>query len=215
MSLRFSFSDFDEDQGILNGYFDPIKEAATNAMRGMSEVAKNAGRAEIARAGFGKKWQNALRAENYPKRQFSANAAAWLYHRIPYAGVFEQGAQIRGKPYLWLPLSSTPKLGQNKRLTPRSFQAAYATKLVPMKNAAKPILGAPMSVTKAAARKGPPYKITKAALRRGATAQGVIRTVPVFVGVDTVSIRKRFDLARVFSAAADRLPALYLDNLKA
>jgi hypothetical protein len=214
MSLNFSFTDFDGDQGFLNGYIDPIKEAATGAIRDVAEIAKTKGRANIASAGFGKGWQDALRAQAYPKKKATINAAAWVYHRIRYASVFEDGAQIRGKPHLWLPMTGTPKVGKWQKLTPATFQAKYGTKLVPMKNAAKPLLGAPMSVTKAAARKGPPYKITKAALRRGATAQGVIRTVPLFVGVDTVSIRRRFNLERVFAAAADRLPALYLDNLK-
>lgn len=214
MALKFSFEQIEGSfGGLLDGYFDPIKEAATGAMKDVSDLAKTRGRDEIARAGFSKRWQNTLRNDTFPRRGFSADAAAWLYHRIPYAGVFEEGATIRGRPRLWVPLSSTPKLGRNKRLTPQNF-ARDMGKLVPMTNARQPLLGAKLAVTKAAARRGPPYKVTKSALRRGASGQGIIRTVPVFAGVDTVQIRKKFDLERAFRGAADRLPQLYLDNLK-
>jgi hypothetical protein len=215
MTFDFSLKALDGDFGSLtNGYFAPIKEAATLAMRDLAEHAKERGRANIAAAGFSKRWQNALRAEAYPRRKFSADAAVWLFHRIPYAGVFEEGATIRGRPRLWVPLSTTPKLPRRQRLSPRNFAANFG-KLVPMVNARKPLLGAPLAVTAAAARKGPPYRVTAAALRRGASGQGIIRTVPVFVGVDTVSIRKRFDLRSTFESAADQIGALYLRNLKA
>ena len=212
MGLGFTFDKFSDDFGIFDGYFDPIRRAATGAMKDLSETAKMQGRAEISRAGFSKRWQNTLRSEAYPKRDFSANAAVWLYHRIPYAGVFEEGARIRGKPLMWVPLSSTPKIGRNKPLTPKSFAAAYG-KLVPMRGK-QPLLGAPVKVTRAAARRGGPYRVTRAALRNGASGQGIIRTVPVFVGVDTVNIRKRFNLAKTFDQASRQLPQLYLNNLK-
>ena len=215
MALEFeaSFVDLTGDFGVVNGYFDPIKEAATLAMRELTEVAKKRGRARIGQAGFSRRWENALRGETYPERGFSANAVSFLYHRIPYAGVFEEGARIRGRPYLWLPLSTTPRLGRRKKLTPQNFSREFGP-LVPMRGE-KPLLGAKAAVSKTAARKGGPYKITKAGLRKGAAGQGIIRTVPVFVGVDTVNIRKRFNLKREFEIASRQLPALYLKNLKA
>jgi hypothetical protein len=215
MSLRFSFSDFDGDQGFLNGYFDPMKEAADAAMTEVAELAKKNGRAHIAGVGFSKNWQNALRSEKYPKKRQSINASAWVYHRIKYAGIFESGGQIAGDPLLWLPLSTTPKLGKFTRLSPNNFKTKFNTKLITMQNGKRPMLGAPMTVTKSAARKGPPYKITAANLRKGASGQGIIRTVPVFIGIDTVAIRKRLNLIPVFRAAADQIGALYLKNLKA
>lgn len=214
MSLRFSFSDIDGDFGdTFNGYFDPIKRAATGAIKDVSELAKNNGRAEIASAGFSRKWQNTLRSDAYPKRGFSVNSAAWIYHRIPYAGVFEEGASIRGRPRLWIPLSGTPRLTGRNKLNPRNFEMQIG-KLFPMKNARKPLLGARIGLTASAANKGPPYRVTRAALRRGAAGTGVIRTVPIFVGVDTVNIRKKFDLRTVFDRAANQLPQLYLNNLR-
>ena len=212
--IDFTISGFDADRSFLNGYFDPIRQASTAAMKEVADLAKERGRQNIAGAGFGKRWQNALRSEAYPKRGESVNAAAWIYHRIPYAGVFEQGATIRGNPLMWVPLSTTPSLGRRNKLTPKNFESQIGP-LFSMRGSKQPLLGAKVAVTKAAARRGPPYRVTRAALRRGAAGNGVIRTVPVFVGVDTVRIRKRFDLASVADQVAREIPRLYLKNLKA
>ena len=213
MELSFTLSGFDVDRSFLNGYFDPIRQASTAAINDVGDLAKQRGRQKIAAAGFGKRWQNALRSEVYPKRAESVNAAAWIYHRIPYAGVFEEGATIRGKPLMWVPLSTTPKLARRTKLTPKNFSSQIGP-LVSMRGGKQPLLGASVAVTKAAARRGPPYRVTRAALRRGAAGNGVIRTVPVFVGVDTVRIRKRFNLASVADQVAREIPSLYLKNLK-
>ena len=74
----------------------PIAKAATAAVRETAEMAKSAGRASIAGAGFSRKWQNALRAKIYPPNRDSMRAAALIYHKVPYAEVFEDGAVIHG-----------------------------------------------------------------------------------------------------------------------
>ena len=74
------------------------------------------GRADIAAAGFSRRWQNAFRVDVFPRgRKVSVDAAAWVFHKIPYAEVFEEGATIRGRPYLWIALPGTPTRigGQN------------------------------------------------------------------------------------------------------
>jgi hypothetical protein len=42
-----------------------------------------------------------------------------------------------------------------------------------------------------------------------------LRLVPLFVGVSTVNIRKKFNLREIFARAASRLGELYVKNLKA
>jgi hypothetical protein len=76
----------------------PIAKAATAAVREAAELAKSGGRTSIATAGFSRKWQNALRANVYPPNRDSMRAAALIYHKVPYAEVFERGAVIHGKP---------------------------------------------------------------------------------------------------------------------
>ncbi|TIV93594.1 MAG: hypothetical protein E5V74_24880, partial [Mesorhizobium sp.] len=81
---------------------DPVGAAGTAAITEAGNLAKAAGRRDIAAAGFSVRWQNALRLNIYPKGRASIDAAALIFHKIPYAGVFENDTLISGKPNLWL-----------------------------------------------------------------------------------------------------------------
>ena len=193
----------------------PIAEAATRAIGEAASEAKTGARASIAAAGFGRKWQNALRADIYPRgRETSVNAAAHIFHRIPYAGVFEEGARIPGSPWLWLALPHVADRIGRFRMTP----ARYPEKLQFIRRPGKPpLLAARIGMSRATAKKGGPSRLTASAMKKGEKGGGakrVVRSVPVFVGISTVKIRKRFDIARVIRAAADRLPALYLKHFR-
>ena len=86
----------------------PMAKAASAAVREAANLAKAGGRANIAAAGFSRKWQNALRAKVYPPNRDSINAAALIYHKVPYAEVFEEGAIIHGKPMLVAAVAECP-----------------------------------------------------------------------------------------------------------
>lgn len=215
MSFRFKYeSKAGEFAEAIEGIGGSISEAGTAAIRAAGDLAKDRGRQSIRDAGFSKKWENTLRADAFPKRGDSLSAAAAIYHKIPFADVFESGATIRGKPTLWIPLSTSPqKLGRQK-MTPKNFTQKVAP-LFPLPNKGKrKILAASMSVSKAAAKRGPPYKPTLAALRRGAAGQGVTVAVPIFTGVDQIGIRKKFKITQAVEDAAEKLPQFYLRFLK-
>jgi Family of unknown function (DUF6441) len=111
MNLRFAYSD------VARGFVDtivrepqrPIAKAATAAIREAVEIAKRNERASIAAGGISRKWQNALRVNTYPPQGDSLRPAAFIYHKIRHAGVFEEGAVIGDKPLLWLPLANVPR----------------------------------------------------------------------------------------------------------
>jgi hypothetical protein len=107
----------------FTGHYRTIAQAATGAIKEAAELAKSAARSNIASAGFSERWQNALRANTYPKSGESIDAAALVYHKIPYAGIFERGGTITGKPLLWIPLGQN--LSGGNRLTPKSATAAF------------------------------------------------------------------------------------------
>lgn len=193
-------------------HYRPIAEAGSAAMRDAANDIKLRGRADIAAAGFGKRWQNTFRVDTYPKRGVSANAAALIYHRIPYADVFETGATIRGKPTLWVPLSSTPKKIGRKRMSAKNFRREIGP-LQFIKGGRRPLLAARISVRSAKAKT--PGRVTLAALRRGAIGGGPVRSVPLFVGVPSVTLRDRFSLREITRRAADSLPQLYLKHFQA
>ena len=52
-------------------------------------------------------------------------------------------------------------------------------------------------------------KISLARFRSGGKGEGPFVSVPVFVGLDTVSIRKRLNITRIVRNARERLPELY------
>lgn len=73
----------------LREKYRPLAEAGQETIIEIANAIKNAGRAEIAAAGFSARWQNALRADVYPKRKVSLNAATLVFHKIPYADVLK------------------------------------------------------------------------------------------------------------------------------
>lgn len=192
----------------------PMAKASTAAVREATEFVKVGGRQNIAAAGFSKRWQNTLRSQNFPKRGISLRPAGYIFHRIPYAGVFEDGAIIRGKPLLWVPLKNTPKKLGRRRMTPSNLTQETGQRLHTIVSpGGKPLLGARVGLSRTNARRARP-KITQAALRRGPGGTGIVRTVPLFVGIDVANIRKRFNISGITRSAVRRLPSLYNRHLR-
>src|SRR5690242_11406255 len=135
MTLRFRLTD------AAKGFVDavsrelrkPIARAATAAIREAGQIAKRNGRSSIAAAGFSRKWQNALRVNVYPPQGESLRPAAFIFHKIKYAGAFEEGAVIAGKPLLWLPLGNVP-VRRGRPMTP----SQYARSVGPLVSVQRP-----------------------------------------------------------------------------
>jgi hypothetical protein len=214
--LRLSFllatKGFDQAIAELN---KPIATTATAAMDDAKTMVKIEAREDIARAGFSKRWQNALRVDRYPKgNRVSMEAAVFLFHRIPYAGVFEDGAKIQGNPLLWIPLSTTPqKIGRN-RTTPKRVDAIIPGDLVPIRSRSGiPLMGATVRVSRTQAMQDRP-KVTLAALRRGREGTGFLRTIPLFFGVRVAEVRKQLNIRQICEKARDRIPRFYAKNFR-
>jgi len=194
-----------------------IAQAATDTIKEAGAIVKERGRGSIAAAGFSRKWQNALRVDVYPQRGVSVDAAAVVRHKIPYAGVFEDGAVIDGKPYLWLPLGNLPG-----ELTAANFQKKVGQPLRTIRRPGKPpLLAAVIRATdKRLASKG----LSLSLLKRGANisvsngkvsrGRGTIHIIPSFVGVPTVAISKKFDIRGVIAKVQSQLPALLIKNIQ-
>ena len=183
--------------------YAPMSAAAQGAIASAGAIVKAEGRADIAAAGLGAGFVKALRVDIYPQGRNSLNATAHIYHKIPYAGVFEEGATIRGQPRLWLALPSTPQRYGRKPMTPELFAKSIGPLSFVKRPGKRPLLVAK-------AKKG--KNMTKISLARfcsGGRGEGPFVSVPVFVGVDSVSIRKRLNITRIVRQARDRLPKLY------
>jgi hypothetical protein len=198
MALRFRLTD------VAKGFVDvialeiekPIAKAATAAMRDTGDSAKRNGRASIAAAGFSRKWQNALRVNIYPPQGDSIRPAAFIFHKIRYAGVFEQGALIAGKPLLWLPLNSVP-VRRGRPMLP----SEYARSVGPLVSVQRP--GRPPLLF---AKHQPKRRRRRAAESLGRKS--------LYVGLSAVEIARRFDVRGAAVEAANQLPALYEKHLR-
>ena len=140
-------------------------------------------------------------------------AAALIYHKVPYARVFEEGAVIHGKPYLWLPLPNAPFGAGGRRIPPSKFRAQTGSPLYTIRRPGKPpMLGANVRMTGARAGK----TISLSLLRRGRNpgGRGTVHLVPLYVGIDAASIPKRFGVIAAIQRAAARLPELYLKHFR-
>ncbi|RWQ12332.1 DUF6441 family protein [Mesorhizobium sp.] len=210
---RFRYQKKDGEFGAALASMEvPIGFAGTAAIAEAADIIKREGRRDIAAAGFSKRWQNALRVNLYPKRGASMNAAAVIYHKIQYAGVFEEGATIVGKPLLWLPLPDAPKGRGGASIRPSEYRARIGHPLYSIRRPGKaPLLGANIRVTKARSQKG----ISLSQLKRGRNpgGKGEVRLVPLYIGVPRVNIRDRFSIREITERAAARLGDLYLKHL--
>jgi hypothetical protein len=210
MSLRLTYLALrGEFAAELQKIEQPIAKSATAAVREAAELAKAEGRGSIAAAGFSRKWQNALRANLYPPNRDSMRPAALIYHKVPYAVVFEEGAVIRGKPLLWLPLPNAPMGAGGRRIPASKFRQQIGSPLYTIQRPGKPpLLGANVRMTRARAGKA----ISLGLLRRGRNpgGKGTVGLVPLYVGVEVANIGKRFAILDAIRRAAARLPELYL-----
>lgn len=198
-----------------------IATAATGAMNDAGAQIKQQGRANIASAGFSVRWQNAMRVNLYPdkKRAVSLHPALLAYHKIPYAGVFENGATIAGSPYLWLPLPNVPTSVNGRHMSPANYIRQIGPLQLIIRPGKPPLLGGYIE----AGPRGATGAITIPKLKAGARlAKSVLPgapkarlvLVPLFFGIDKVQIAKKFALKPIFMKAAKDLPALYVKNLK-
>jgi hypothetical protein len=173
-----------------------------------ANLLKTGVRNNIRAAGFTARWSNAWRVLIFPKQKSdkAISGALFAFHKIDYAGVFEEGATIRARRgLLWLPLNTVPKGVKS----PRDLNGV---KLISMKGAKEPLLGAEVRLAKNA---DPTKQLSRSKLRRGtAGKRGTVHAVPLFHGVSSVVIRKKFNIIGTARRVAESLPGRYLANLK-
>lgn len=202
-------------EAMFLGSSQRIVEAAHDTIEEAGAIVKTEARRDIAASGLGQGFVQALRVDVYPKQgsKKSINAAAHIYHKIPYAGVFEDGATIRGKPQLWVTLKSSPKKIGQKRMSPELFIDRIGPLQYVRMTGKKPMLFAKMK-----AGRGPTKgNITLARLRAAQVpgAKGPFMSVPIFIGVSTVNVRKRLNIKGIVRNATNKLAEIYASKIGA
>lgn len=175
------------------------ESAVTRAMQAAGQELKADWRAQITRAGLGARLARTIRSEAYPKRGESLEAAALVWTKAPQIiGAHDSGPLIRSKSGFWLaiPTEAAGKGRGGKRLTPGEWEQRRGLRLRFIYR-----------------KRGPSLLVAEGRLNsrgigvasRSKTGRG-LTTVPVFILVPQVKLRKRLDLARDASRVQAQVP---------
>jgi hypothetical protein len=200
-----------------------IAKAATLGMRAAGKDAVKKGRESIAQAGFSPRFQRTLRVINKPPSGFVLNPSAYVHSTLNYADIFETGKTITGSPLLWLPLPNVPRYKDRKHMTPAQY-VRFVGPLVTMRRpGGLPMLGAVVETGGKPTRR----RLRLTALHRaGGERLAAIRrfaherirqtiTIPLFIGVSSVTIPKKFDVKGAVEDAFGEFEKFYQENLEA
>ena len=154
---------------------------------------KDAWRGQVTGAGLGQRLANTWRAEVYPKGKLSIKAAGLVYSRAPViVGAHDQGATIRSKDGFWLaiPLPAAGKGPRGKRMTPGLWEKLRGQRLRFIYRRGQPSL---LVAENQRARQGQRGGFSAASQKAQATGRGLV-TVPMFLLVPQVTLKKKFDI---------------------
>ncbi len=208
LSLSCDSGPFSRGQLLV---IEKVKRAATDTIREAAELAKQAGRRSMAAGGMSGRFQNTLRSVVYPKTGTALRPSAVIFDKVEWAGVFETGATIAGKPLLWIALDSAPVGAGGHRLSPKEFTAAGG-KLVSVNVPGKP----PMLGVMVNDRAPGPWgraTLSKSRLLKGGYKKGYAGTStrfqPLYVGKPQVVDPKKFDIHGAVAEVGDLIPELF------
>jgi hypothetical protein len=189
-----------------------LATAATQTVRELGAFIKKGGRASIASAGFSRRWQNTWRVVIFPAQGISQTPAAYGYHKIRYSNVFEEGATIHGSPLLWLPLPGVPKTIGGRHMSPKNYVQTIGPLHTIFRPGKPPLLAGYMQgVREGTAITVRKLKAGNQAMRsaRPGAPVGHVISVPLFFGISSVTLAKRFNVKGVFQQARQLLKPTY------
>lgn len=181
------------------------EKAVTAAIREAGKELKFAWRRQITGAGLGRRLANSIRLSTYPKSGESLNAAALVWSKAPViVGAHDTGPLVRSKDGFWLtiPLEAAGRSHRGGRITPAEWERRR---------------GLPLRFVYR--RHGPSLLVADGRLNsrglgvasRSKTGRGRA-TVPVFLLVPQVRLRKRLDLEGDAERAIESVPGLILER---
>lgn len=107
-----------------------MNRALEKAANMVADLWLQAAQADIAGSGnFGSSWTGGLHVT--VEGGAIGNYRIAMTHDIPFAGIFETGGVIEGKPLLWIPLSGTDAAGIKASAFGNLFSAKYPRKSGP------------------------------------------------------------------------------------
>ena len=179
------------------------ERAVTAAMKSAGAALKQDWREQITRAGLGHRLPRTIRNRTYPTRGDSINATALVWSNAPeILNAHDRGALIRSKSGFWLaiPTEAAGKGRGGARLSPGEWERRRGLRFIYR-------------------RDGPSLLVADGRLNtrglgvasRSKTGRGRA-TVPIFLLVPQVKLRKRLDLARDAERVARAVPQLIVEK---
>lgn len=188
------------------------EEAVTAGVREATEGLKQDLRRQIAGAGLGQRLANTWRSEVYPKGARSIRAAGLVFSKAPnIVRVYEEGAVIRSKHgfFLAIPTPAAGRFGDGRRkMTPGLWERMHGARLRFVYRRRGPSLLVADNRRARAGRRGGFARASASALRTG---RGLV-TVPMFLLVPQVTLRKRLDVTGAAEKWLALLPQLVVRN---
>jgi len=177
------------------------EKAVSAAMFEAGTSLKSAWRTQITGVGLGTRLGNSIRLASFPKSGDSLNAAALVWSNAPVIiGAHDSGPLIRSKNGFWLaiPTAAAGKSSKGGRITPSESERRTGLRLQFIYRCRGPSL---------LVAEGRLNSKGRAVASKFKTGRGAA-TVPIFLLVPQVKLRKRLDLARDAARAHDAVPGL-------
>ncbi|MBM3950764.1 MAG: hypothetical protein FJ311_04850 [Rhodospirillales bacterium] len=188
------------------------EEAVTAGVREATDGLKQDLRRQIAGAGLGQRLANTWRSEVYPKGARSIRAAGLVFSKAPnIVRVYEEGAVIRSKHgfFLAIPTPAAGRFGDGRRkMTPGLWERMHGARLRFVYRRRGPSLLVADNRRARTGRRGGFARASERALRTG---RGLV-TVPMFLLVPQVTLRKRLDVTGAAEKWLALLPQLVVRN---
>ena len=186
--------------------------AVTGAVREGARQVQRAWRGQVSASGLGERLARTIRARDYPDKGRSISAASIVFTRSPkLIDAFERGVTIRSKDgfYLAIPTEAAGKRGDGgKRITPGGWERRTGMRLRFVFRPGRPSL---LVADDARTRKSG-LATRKRGKRRADGMLTGAQTVPIFILLPQVRLKKRLDLQKPVQQVRGRLAGMILER---
>jgi len=210
--VRLGLEVLDDLRKIMEAEERAGRVAVSGGMNAAASGLQAAWRRQVESAGLGSRLARTIRSEVYPRQRPSSNAAALVWTRAPVLiDAFDRGALIRSSDgfFLAIPTEAAGQRGLGRtRVTPGGWEQRTGIRL-------RFVYRSPLPSLLVADDARMTTRGRAVLNRRRARADGTrtgSMTIPIFILVPQVRLRKRLDLARDAEAWAARLPRLITEH---
>lgn len=187
------------------------ERAVMDGVRQATDGLKLELRGQVTGAGLGQRLANTWRGQVFPKSGQSLNAAGFVFSKAPnIVGVYARGCVIKSSKgfFLAIPTPAAGKFALFKKITPAGWEQAHGKRLRFVYRRGAPSLLVADDMRARKGKRGGFADASAASIRSG---RG-LTTVPIFILVPQVTIKKRFDIDSVAQKWIDRTPELIIRN---